>query len=204
MLSSRCMYRVNWHKNSSIHNPWLLKSKGLHHFIMWCSKKTTTFCQTLGVTHAIKHAARQNPMHDIHNCHDLCIADPQPDMDCRQATDRNMRSKCRCSCVLQFTLRHAAICVLHRPPSQVIHCIVFFFSFFFFTKKFRRPTLTIKTENWRIWKRANTLTAAYRARISQFFAFPNTRRLMRHTIHVADMYHERPTIKPPVYTVVHM
>lgn len=34
---------------------------------------------------------------------------------------RNMRSKCRCSCVLQFTLDHAACCVLHRPTSQVIH-----------------------------------------------------------------------------------
>lgn len=34
-----------------------------------------------------------------------------------------MRSKCRCSCVLQFTLRHAFSSVLHRPPSQLIHCI---------------------------------------------------------------------------------
>ena len=36
-----------------------------------------------------------------------------------------MRSKCRCSCVLQFTLRRAVSCVLHRPSSQVIHCIEF-------------------------------------------------------------------------------
>ena len=38
-----------------------------------------------------------------------------------------MRSKCRCSCVLQFTFRRAVSCVLHRPPSQVIHCTVLFF-----------------------------------------------------------------------------
>ena len=37
-----------------------------------------------------------------------------------------MRSKCRCSHVLQFTFRHAVSCVLHRPPSQVIHCTVLF------------------------------------------------------------------------------
>ena len=33
-----------------------------------------------------------------------------------------MRSKCRCSCVLQFTLCRAFSCVLHRLPSQLIHC----------------------------------------------------------------------------------
>jgi hypothetical protein len=39
-----------------------------------------------------------------------------------------VRSKCRCSCVLQFTFRHAVSCVLHRPSSQVIHCAVLSFS----------------------------------------------------------------------------
>ena len=39
-----------------------------------------------------------------------------------------MRSKCRCSCVLQFAFRRAVCCVLHRPPSQVIHCTVLCFS----------------------------------------------------------------------------
>ena len=34
---------------------------------------------------------------------------------------RNVRSKCQCSCVLQFTVCHAFCCVLHRPTSQVIH-----------------------------------------------------------------------------------
>jgi hypothetical protein len=34
--------------------------------------------------------------------------------------DRNMRSKCQCSCVLQFTCQHAVCCVLHRPTNQVI------------------------------------------------------------------------------------
>ena len=39
---------------------------------------------------------------------------------------RNMRSKGRCSHVLQFTFRRAVSCVLHRPPSQVIHCRVLY------------------------------------------------------------------------------
>ena len=39
---------------------------------------------------------------------------------------RNMRSKCRCSCVLQFTRHHRVSSVLHRPPSQMIHCIVLY------------------------------------------------------------------------------
>lgn len=37
------------------------------------------------------------------------------------SVDRNVRSKCRCSCVLQFTSRRAISCVLHRPTSRVIH-----------------------------------------------------------------------------------
>lgn len=45
-------------------------------------------------------------------------------MDAGRAGVRNMRSKCRCSYVLQFTFRRAVCCVLHRPPSQVIHCAV--------------------------------------------------------------------------------
>ena len=55
--------------------------------------------------------------------------DPEPDMDSGRTTVRNVRSKCRCSCVLQFTLRRAVSCVLHRPSSQVIHCIEFCFAF---------------------------------------------------------------------------
>jgi hypothetical protein len=58
---------------------------------------------------------------------DGCLTDPEPGMDSRRATVRNVRSKCRCSCVLQFTFRRAVSCVLHRPPSQVIHCIVLSF-----------------------------------------------------------------------------
>lgn len=50
------------------------------------------------------------------------VTDPEPDTDSGRATVRNMRSKCRCSYVLQFTFRRAVRCVLHRPPSQVIHC----------------------------------------------------------------------------------
>ena len=45
-------------------------------------------------------------------------------MDLRQAQIRNMHSKCRCSYVLQFTRHHRVSSVLHRPPSQMIHCIV--------------------------------------------------------------------------------
>ena len=55
------------------------------------------------------------------------VTDPEPGMDSGRATVRNVRSKCRCSCVLQFTFRRAVSCVLHRPPSQVIHCTVFYF-----------------------------------------------------------------------------
>ena len=58
---------------------------------------------------------------------DGCLTDPEPGMDSRRATVRNVRSKCRCSCVLQFTFRRAVSCVLHRPPSQVIHCTVLSF-----------------------------------------------------------------------------
>ena len=48
---------------------------------------------------------------------DRCLTDPEPDMEMRQAHFRNMRSKCRCSCVLQFTRHHGVSSVLHRPPS---------------------------------------------------------------------------------------
>lgn len=61
------------------------------------------------------------------NQSDVSLTDPEPDMHRRQASVRNVRSKCRCSCVLQFTFRRAVSCVLHRPPSQVIHCIVLSF-----------------------------------------------------------------------------
>ena len=44
---------------------------------------------------------------------------------------RHMRSKRRCSCVLQFTRLHAVSCVLHRPTSQVIHHSRLIFSSFF-------------------------------------------------------------------------
>ena len=57
---------------------------------------------------------------------DGCLTDPEPGMDSRRATVRNMRSKCRCSCILQFTFRRAVSCVLHRPPSQVIHCTLLY------------------------------------------------------------------------------
>jgi hypothetical protein len=47
--------------------------------------------------------------------------------------DRHLRSKRRCSCVLQFTRLHAVSCVLHRPTSRVIHhSRLFFYNFFIF------------------------------------------------------------------------
>ena len=55
-----------------------------------------------------------------------CLTDPDTRVGLLQAQACNVRSKCRCSCVLQFTLCHAFSCVLHRPPSQLIHCIVFY------------------------------------------------------------------------------
>ena len=64
--------------------------------------------------------------------------DPEPDMDSGRATVRNVRSKCRCSCVLQFTFRRAVSCVLHRPPSQVIHCIVWYSKKRFFRERISR------------------------------------------------------------------
>lgn len=74
------------------------------------------------------------------NCQMDVLTDPEPGMDSGQATVRNVRSKCRCSCVLQFTFRRAVSCVLHRPPSQVIHCTVLLSSCFFslFTGKEQR------------------------------------------------------------------
>lgn len=54
--------------------------------------------------------------------------DPEPGVAGGRTTCRNVRSKCRCSCVLQFTFRHAASCVLHRLPSRVIHRIELCFS----------------------------------------------------------------------------
>ena len=63
------------------------------------------------------------------------IADPDPRVGLLQAQTRNMRSKCRCSCVLQFTLCHAFSSVLHRPPSQLIHCIVLYSILYAFTRK---------------------------------------------------------------------
>ena len=50
-------------------------------------------------------------------------------METRQAYFRNMRSKCRCSCVLQFTRHLRVSSVLHRPLSQMIHCIVLYLVF---------------------------------------------------------------------------
>ena len=50
-------------------------------------------------------------------------------METRRAYFRNMRSKCRCSCVLQFTWHLGVSSVLHRPLSQIIHCIVLYLDF---------------------------------------------------------------------------
>ena len=56
--------------------------------------------------------------------------DPQTDvLRERSSPERNVRSKYRCSCVLQFTCRRGVCSVLHRFTSQVIHrsgfCILY-------------------------------------------------------------------------------
>ena len=58
-----------------------------------------------------------------------------------------MRSKCRCSYVLQFAFRHAVSCVLHRPPSQVIHCTVLFHNKVQLTKKWPKSTTDISGDS---------------------------------------------------------
>ena len=75
-----------------------------------------------------------------------CLTDPEPDMEMRQAHFRNMRSKCRCSCVLQFTRHHGVSSVLHRPPSQMIHCIVLCFQF-----SDLRPKTRLSRDEQRYW-----------------------------------------------------
>ena len=57
------------------------------------------------------------------------ITDPDPRVGLLQAQTRNMRSKCRCSYVLQFTWHLGVSSVLHRPLSQIIHCIVLYLDF---------------------------------------------------------------------------
>lgn len=55
--------------------------------------------------------------------HTICcrFCHPQTVVEVGKTHFRNVRSKCRCSMCLQFTLIHAVGCVLHRPTSQVIH-----------------------------------------------------------------------------------
>jgi hypothetical protein len=55
--------------------------------------------------------------------------------------DRHLRSKCRCSCVLQFTRLHAVSCGLHRPTSRVIHHSRLIFTFFLFLMIFHNDGL---------------------------------------------------------------
>lgn len=58
-----------------------------------------------------------------HCCHS---SDPQTGVVPGKPRYRNARSNSRCSIGLQFTLLHAAGCVLHRPTSQVIHRLELF------------------------------------------------------------------------------
>ena len=52
-----------------------------------------------------------------------CKADPQPDMAARQLAAAMCVQDVDVQGVLQFTLIHAVGCALHRPTSQVIHCL---------------------------------------------------------------------------------
>lgn len=72
----------------------------------------------------LRQEAEREPNAQDNQSWEGCKTDPEPDMGGGRASARNMRSKCRCSYVLQFTFRRAVCCVLHRPPSQVIHCAV--------------------------------------------------------------------------------
>lgn len=50
-------------------------------------------------------------------------ADPQPDMAARKPAAAMCVQDVDVQGVLQFTLIHAVGCALHRPTSQVIHCL---------------------------------------------------------------------------------
>ena len=54
-----------------------------------------------------------------------CLTDDL-DMETKQVYLRNVRSKCECLCVLQFTWHHRVSSVLHQPLSQIIHCKVLY------------------------------------------------------------------------------
>ena len=84
-------------------------------------------CHKLCTLHCEAPLEKRDAQCRLGNQSDGCLTDPEPDMEMRQAHFRNMRSKCRCSCVLQFTLYRGVSSVLHRPPSQMIHCIVLCF-----------------------------------------------------------------------------
>jgi hypothetical protein len=86
------------------------------------------------------------------------ITDPDTKVGLWQAQACNMRSNCRCSCVLQFTFCHAFSCVLHRPPSQLIHCMALYQFhlpvfppeelFFFFLIRFACAQIYSPTRLW--------------------------------------------------------
>jgi hypothetical protein len=65
-----------------------------------------------------------------------------------------MRSKRRCSCVLQFTRLHAVSCVLHRPTSRVIHHsrLSFYFILFFYIFNIQVLVLLCNSQ-YEYWKK---------------------------------------------------
>ena len=73
-------------------------------------------------------------------------------MENRRAIFRNMRSKCRCSCVLQFTRHLGVSSVLHRPLSQIIHCIVLYLGFQTFSRPecWERDRVSLSANNWQL------------------------------------------------------
>lgn len=97
------------------------------------SLEYTGTCQCAGRT--LDHARRS---HDtvfdrfMFVCHPRLTREgthsPQPGVGCPKAS-RHLRSKCRCSCVLQFTRRHTVCCVFHRPTSRGIHLTGLCFTF---------------------------------------------------------------------------
>ena len=71
-------------------------------------------------------------------------------METRRAYFRNMRSKCRCSCVLQFTRHLGVSSVLHRPLSQIIHCIVLYLGFQTFEGLSAELSQENSANNWQL------------------------------------------------------
>jgi hypothetical protein len=94
------------------------------------------------LTHKLKQQLRSEPGDYVPRVSDLLSPNghfwllvhirPSARHGLKFISGRHMRSKRRCSCVLQFTRLRAVSCVLHRPTSRVIHHtrLIFYQQFF--------------------------------------------------------------------------